>query len=461
MRAIAILATYNEERFIAGCLDNLIRQGLQVYLIDNDSTDSTVTIAERFSGRGLIGIETLPRAGVFSLRQQLARKETLAATLDADWFIHVDADQIILPARSTQTLAQALAEVDGQGYNAVYFHQFAFVPTQDDPDHDHPDYQQTMRWYYPHEESFPHSLRAWKRQETPVELNWSGGHRVRFPGLRMYPSAFRYRHYLFLSIEHAIRKYVQKRFDPAEVADGWHTWRTRLSSESIRLPSRAELRYYESDDTLDHSFPRKHCFVDDAAIETALHLARKREEKLAGLYQALAGRDDQLTTLKQELAQRGGHLSSLNQTLIGREAQIANLSEELAQRDGHLNSLNQTLIGRDAQIANLSEKLGQRDGHLNRLTQTLIQRDAQLARLSQEMTERDEKLAGLRQALAERDQRIAGLSQLSAELTSKITHLTSSRSWRLTRPLRLFGRILRGELKTALRGFHHRKNAKI
>lgn len=269
MRVIAILATYNEERFVAGCLENLIGQGLQVYLVDNDSTDRTVAIAERYAGRGLIGIETLPRAGLFSLRQQCARKETLAATLDADWFIHVDADQIILPARSTQSLVQAFAEVDTEGYNAVYFHQFAFVPVQEAPDHDHPDYQQTMRWYYPHKSSFPHSLRAWKRQDA-VELSWSGGHRVRFPGLRMCPSAFRYRHYLFLSIEHAIRKYIQKRFDPAEVAAGWHGWRTRLRPEMIRLPSRAELRHYTSDDALDHSAPRTNHFVDDAAIEKAV-----------------------------------------------------------------------------------------------------------------------------------------------------------------------------------------------
>jgi glycosyltransferase involved in cell wall biosynthesis len=187
MRVVALLATYNEERFVAGCVENLIRQGLQVYLIDNESTDDTVAIAERYAGRGLIGIETLPRAGVFSLRQQCARKETLAATLDADWFIHVDADQVVLPPRSTLSLVQALAEVEGQGYNAVNFDQFAFVPTQEAPDHDHPDYEQTMRWYYPQEEFYPHSLRAWKRQDVPVQLGWSAGHRVGFPGLRMYP----------------------------------------------------------------------------------------------------------------------------------------------------------------------------------------------------------------------------------------------------------------------------------
>jgi glycosyltransferase involved in cell wall biosynthesis len=244
MRAVALLSTYNEERFIAGCLEHLTRQGLEVYLIDNESTDGTVAIAERYVGRGLIGIERLPRDGVFRLRQQLARKEALAATLDADWFIHVDTDQIVLPPRSAQTLAQAMAEVEAQGYNAINFDQFAFVPTREAPDHDHPNYQQTMRWYYPQEEFYPHALRAWKRQDKPVELSWSGGHQVRFPGVRMYPAAFRYRHYLFLSVEHAIRKYLHKRYDPAEIADGWHGWRIHLRPETIPLPSQAELRCY-------------------------------------------------------------------------------------------------------------------------------------------------------------------------------------------------------------------------
>jgi hypothetical protein len=58
-----ILASYNEERFIAGCLEHLFVQGVESYLIDNSSTDRTVEIAERFLGWGLIGIESFPREG--------------------------------------------------------------------------------------------------------------------------------------------------------------------------------------------------------------------------------------------------------------------------------------------------------------------------------------------------------------------------------------------------------------
>lgn len=248
MRVIAILATYNEERFITDCLEHLFGQGVEAYLIDNCSTDRTVTIAQRYLNRGLIGIETFPRAGMFSSRPILKRKEQLASTLEGDWFMHVDADEIRLPPRSNLTLAQALAEVDAQGYNAVNFMEFTFIPKQESPDHDQPNFQQTMRWYYPFLPWFPHRLNAWKRQSDPVELSWSGGHCGRFPELCMYPESFRMRHYLFLSVPHAIHKYVEGRYDPEEVAARWYGWRAKSRPEMFKLPTQRELRSYITDD---------------------------------------------------------------------------------------------------------------------------------------------------------------------------------------------------------------------
>jgi glycosyltransferase involved in cell wall biosynthesis len=256
LRVIALLATYNEERFLATCLEHLFRQGVEVYLIDNCSTDRTVEIASRYLGKGLMGIETFPRAETFSWRPLLARKEQLAAELDADWFVHLDADEIRLPPSSNHTLAQAFSEEEARGYNAVNFLEFTFVPTREAPDHDHPDFQRTMRWYYPFLPTSPHQLKAWKSRIGPVELAWSGGPQVRFAGLRMSPQSFRMRHYLFLSVQHAIEKYVNKGFDPVEVASGWHGWRAKVRPEMIKLPAQTEMRTYISDDELDPSNPR-------------------------------------------------------------------------------------------------------------------------------------------------------------------------------------------------------------
>ena len=78
---------------------------------------------------------------------------------------------------------------------------------------------------------------------------------MRFPGLRMYPESFKMRHYLFLSVPHAICKFVERRFDPEEVRDGWFNWRAWLDPRRIVLPTAHQLRLYESDDALDPADP--------------------------------------------------------------------------------------------------------------------------------------------------------------------------------------------------------------
>ncbi len=46
-----------------------------------------------------------PRAeGVYNWRSILERKEQLATVLEADWLMHVDADEIRLPPRSDRTI---------------------------------------------------------------------------------------------------------------------------------------------------------------------------------------------------------------------------------------------------------------------------------------------------------------------------------------------------------------------
>jgi hypothetical protein len=93
------------------------------------------------------------------------------------------------------------------GCNAVNFLECTFLPCQEEPDHDHPDFQRTLRTYYSFCPSFPHQLKAWKAADVPrPDLASPGGRRVAFSGLRMYPRSFRMRHYLFLSIPHAVEK---------------------------------------------------------------------------------------------------------------------------------------------------------------------------------------------------------------------------------------------------------------
>lgn len=257
VKIIAILQVYNEERFIGDNLDHLAEQGISAYLIDNESTDGTVAIAERRLGKNLLAIETLQRDGRFALQRQLERKEELVADLDADWFIHVDADEFRVSPDEGRTLAQSIAEVDEAGYNAVNFLELTFVPTREEPDHDHPGFLKTMRSYYPVLPKFPHRMNAWKRQDGPVELKHSNGHQVRFPGLRMAPRSMYSRHYLFLSIPYAVSKFGAFSYSSDEVAGGAFAWRAKLDPTRLELPSERDLRTYVADHLLDASDPYK------------------------------------------------------------------------------------------------------------------------------------------------------------------------------------------------------------
>jgi glycosyltransferase involved in cell wall biosynthesis len=263
VRILALLAVHNERRFIGGCLEHLHRHGIETYLIDNDSTDGTLEIAQRYEGRGLAGAESFPRNGTYEWGALLARKEQLAQELEADWFIHLDADELRLPPAKRGLLADELARVDREGANAVNFMEFTFVPTCEQPDHDHPHFQQTLHTYYPFLPARVHRLTAWKAGR-PVALAWSGGHRVRFPGLRMWPEPFRMKHYLFLSVDHAIEKYAQRTYAQHEVDAGWHGWRAHATAEAIaRLPGRADMRVARHDGDLDPTDPRKRHVVEE------------------------------------------------------------------------------------------------------------------------------------------------------------------------------------------------------
>lgn len=278
-RVIALLSAYNERRFIAQCLEHLIEHKVEAYLIDNGSTDNTAEIAERYIGRGLLNIESIPRHdNTYSWQPILERKEQLARTLDADWFINLDPDEIRLPPGKGQSLVDAFGEVEARGFNAVNFQEFTFIPTREHPDHDHDDYMKTMRYYYPFApSSSPTRVNAWRRPQTgDVRFAFSGGHAIERADLKIYPRNFVMKHYMFLSVGHAIEKYVDKIFDPKELDRGWHRQRAQLRAASIRLPPERLLRRDDGAELVAVQPRSRHFLLDNdwAAEEHGADCAR-------------------------------------------------------------------------------------------------------------------------------------------------------------------------------------------
>ncbi len=234
MRAVAIMCARNEEVHLPYALPDLIREGLDVVLIDHDSTDCTAAIAGQFIGHGLLAIERLPWKGYFSLTEQLEAKRRIIERLDHDWIVHVDADEWLSAPHEMQTLSAGLEVADSAGYNCVHFNEFVFLPRPGE-DFTGTDYRRRLTRYYFHRPRYPFLLRAWKRS-AGLDNRDDAGHFLQ-PGARWFAQDFPLRHYIFLSEAQAQSKYLTRKFDEDEVARGWHSNRLRATKEeNLRFP---------------------------------------------------------------------------------------------------------------------------------------------------------------------------------------------------------------------------------
>ena len=253
---LAIVCIRNEVFHVERCLRDLIAGGCEVCLIDHASTDGTVEQAKSFLGSGLLKIEHLPWSGVFSLSDQLRAKQALVETAVHDWIVHADADEWLVSPVPGQTLSDAIAAADTDGFNVVNFHECVFIPLPGE-DYRHPDYSSRMRDYYFFEPTYPRLNRAWRR-DAALDNTWAGGHVVRGEAVRRSPRDLILRHYIVLSQAHAREKYLGRVFSSEDLNKKWHDSRVIDEGKDVRLrthPAMRKVPDVERHDQFDLSRP--------------------------------------------------------------------------------------------------------------------------------------------------------------------------------------------------------------
>jgi hypothetical protein len=255
-RVLAIISTYNEGDVIEPVLEHLASNGINSYLIDNWSTDDTVERALRWRDRGLLGAERFPpdppedQAAGFVWGDILKRKLDVSREIEANWYLHHDADEIRESPWPGQNLLEALRLVGELGYNAVGFRLFTFPPVDDgfetgcDPktyftryEEDVPEYDRTQ-------------IKCWKAGTSEVVLA-DGGHEARFDGRSVFPIEFILRHYPIRGQSHGLRKVFEERkprFAEVERAGGWHLQYDHIETQDhafVKNP--ASLRGFDLD----------------------------------------------------------------------------------------------------------------------------------------------------------------------------------------------------------------------
>jgi len=223
-RVAAVIHAFNERDIIGEVIDHLLSQGVEVHVFDNWSTDGTF---EYVCERGDVFAERFPDAPTtqYCWHDQLAHTAVYGATLDAEWIIHHDADEIRYSPWRGVRLADAIGRVAELGYNAIDFTVLDFRYLEDAPGST-PPYQANLNLFeFGRRPGHFQQVKCWKNMGMSVDLASSGGHDATFEDRRIFPLKFLLKHYPLRSAEQANRKVFRDRlprFETEHAARGWH-----------------------------------------------------------------------------------------------------------------------------------------------------------------------------------------------------------------------------------------------
>ncbi|MDB4285304.1 glycosyltransferase family 2 protein [bacterium] len=255
MNLVAIMIVRNEESYLPRCLEHLGAQGLKAAVIDNDSTDSTRNILEESDV--VMRIAHAPFNGIFEWQQLLQQAHDMQQELGADWLHLNSPDEIFNSNRPGERLIDAIQRIESEGYTAINYNEFVFVPTDEKTNCEGKAFDKLLRHYYFFEPAPIRQMRTWKNIKEISNVK-SGGHGLSGADLRIYPENLHLRHYIALSAEQFRRKYAGRKFPEKELARGWHRNRTNIDTVNLNLPSPDQLKHLAGEDLsiLDNSDPR-------------------------------------------------------------------------------------------------------------------------------------------------------------------------------------------------------------
>jgi hypothetical protein len=249
-RVLAVISAYNEADIIEPSVRALWREGAEVHVIDNWSTDGTHERMLELRRQGPLVVTRWPAAGpddVYDAFANMREKERVMLASGADWVLQTDVDELREGPWPGVGLRDALHHVEARGANAVD-HTCVIFPPVDDSYVPGSDFGAHFRHFeFGRRRGHFFQVKAFKPLDG-LELASTAGHDARFPGRRVFPYKFLLRHYPIRSQEHGRRKVLVDRvprFSEDDVRRGWHTQYEGVSAETSFLRDPRELEVFD------------------------------------------------------------------------------------------------------------------------------------------------------------------------------------------------------------------------
>ncbi len=236
----AIVTTHNVEDIIEHVATHILNQGVDIYFIDNWSSDNTFKIISSLKKKygPRIAIEKFPESKTtkYEWTRLLDRIDEVAKNSSYDWIIHYDSDEIRYSPNPKVSLQDAISFVDSLGYNLIDHTVLDFRPI-DNKYTGKISPEEAIEFYeYGKRPGHFVQFKAWKNQKNEVHLSNSGGHNIEIAERQVYPLKFLIKHYPLRSQRQAEKKIFKDRIpriSDVDKAKGWHDQYNKFQKESV------------------------------------------------------------------------------------------------------------------------------------------------------------------------------------------------------------------------------------
>src|SRR5262245_2572987 len=351
-RVAAIINLYNEIDVIETTVRYLVYQCFEVHCIDNWSDDGSFELCQELLNNNLLkGLARFPdqKTNDYEWAKQLAHTADYAATLDVNWVIHYDADEIRCSPWKNISFFDAIRYVDLLGYTAIDFAVIDFRFTDDSDKNFSPD--EYHYFEFGRQPADFNQIKAWKNWHQVVDLVVHGGHEAVFAEQRVYPLKFLIKHYSLRNKNQATKKIFRDRIPritKERVERGWHVHFDQYAYlQSMEPWNSYELTFYD-ESRFKYEFLVERLSGVGITKENSLRINKNNADNLEDIAVQMGPR---LASLTQVVAKRGVQVASLTQVVAERDEQVASLTKVVGERDGQVASLTQVVAERDRQVA--------------------------------------------------------------------------------------------------------------
>jgi glycosyltransferase involved in cell wall biosynthesis len=131
-------------------------------------------------------------------------------------------------------------------------------------------------------------------------------------------------------------------------------------------------------------------------------------------------------------------LNVKNDMLSKKQTELHQRSSDLVLKDAEIHQLN-------AEIHQLNAEIHQRNAEIHQRSSELVIKNAEIHELNAGLHELNAELRHLMNKLKASDDELRNLREVIVKKEAEIEEIFQSRSWRITRPVRFFGRLFRSE----------------